>query len=102
MNGIVITGLTAAVAVLAATKLLRGVTVRKGSTLLIVAALFGVLNAMVAQPCGVERCVQAVGSNRRSRVHAPDTIDQRRGEPCRRMHREIKRNQTGGGDPLVC
>ena len=61
-----------------------------------------VLNALVAQPCGVERCVQAVGSNRRSRVHAPDTIDQRRGEPCRRMHRKIKRNQTGGGDPLVC
>jgi putative membrane protein len=47
MRSLIITGLAAAVAVFAASKLLKGVKVRKDGTLVLIAVLFGLLNAVL-------------------------------------------------------
>jgi hypothetical protein len=52
-----------------------------------------VLDALLAQPFRVERCIEAVGAQACRRVHAARALDERRGEPSRGVHRQVERDE---------
>jgi hypothetical protein len=60
-----------------------------------------VIDAALAQPCGIQRRVQAVRRDTCRRVDARDALDEGRGQARRRVHRQIKRDERRDGNPFV-